>query len=180
MDNLLKGKVLVLLSGGIDSTACVEYYLSLGYIVSALFVDYSQPYVNQEKAAATAIAKYYHIPLGEIKISGFSISEGYIPARNSILLNLALLCFGQESGIVAIGIHSGTPYADCSPDFANLMQQIYDLYEEGRVRIDAPFLQWTKTEIWEHAKIQKVPLHLNHSTNLNDLIPVADQSGSDQ
>ncbi len=180
MGNPAKCRVLVLLSGGIDSAACVEYYVSRGYSVSALFIDYGQPNVNQEKAAASAIADHYHIPIRQLKVSGCSVKEGYVPARNAILLSLALLSFGPDSGIVALGIHAGTPYSDCSPEFALLMQQIYDLYEGGRIRIDAPFLQWTKNEIWEHAKIQKVPLHMTHSTNLNDLISVAEQPGSDQ
>lgn len=169
MGNPAKCGVLVLLSGGIDSATCVEYYVSRGYNVSALFVDYGQPDVNQEEAAATAIAEYYNIPLKKATIIGCTPPEGYVPARNAILLSLALLIFGRESMIVAMGIHAGTPYTDCSPEFALLMQQIYDLYEGGRIRIDAPFLQWTKHEIWKHAQMQKVPLHMTHSTNLDDL-----------
>lgn len=36
-------EVLVLLSGGIDSTACLDFYLQLGRPSCALFVDYGQP-----------------------------------------------------------------------------------------------------------------------------------------
>jgi len=36
-------KVLVLASGGIDSTACLFYYKELGHEIEALFVDYGHP-----------------------------------------------------------------------------------------------------------------------------------------
>ena len=169
MANHTKSKVLVLLSGGIDSSACVDYYVSRGYRVSGLFVDYGQPEEKQERTAAKSIANHFGIPLKQLTISECSVSKGYVPARNALLLMLALLTFGRESGIVAMGIHAGTPYTDSSPEFAFLMQQIYDLYEEGRIIFDAPFLQWTKNEIWNHAQMQGVPLHMTHSTNLDDL-----------
>jgi 7-cyano-7-deazaguanine synthase len=165
--------VLVLLSGGIDSSACVEFYVSRGYNVSALFVDYGQPDAKQEQVAATAIAQHYAIGLNQLTITGCHISEGYIPARNSMLLCLALMNFGYKHGIVALGIHAGTPYADCTPEFERLMQQVFELYEQDRIRIDAPFLNWTKSEIWDYAQMEDVPLHLTHSNNLDDLRPVA-------
>ena len=45
--NLTDKNVLVLLSGGIDST-CIHYYQNLGYNVKGLFIDYGQPAANQE------------------------------------------------------------------------------------------------------------------------------------
>ena len=161
-------KVLVLLSGGIDSTACVEYYISKNYHVSAIFIDYGQIDSEKELAAAKAISAHYSIPLKEITIKDTDVSKGYIPGRNAMLLCIGLLTFNYKTGIVALGIHSGTSYSDCSPHFKNLMQQIYELYEDGRIRIDAPFLQWQKSEIWDYAKMKKVPLHLTHSTSIDD------------
>lgn len=165
--------VLVLLSGGIDSATCVEYYMSQGYNVSAIFVDYGQSDAKHEQTAATAIAEYYAIELNQMTVTGCNISKGYIPARNSMLLCLTLMNFRYEYGIVALGIHANTPYVDCSPEFKRLMQQVFELYEQGRIRIDAPFLSWTKSEIWDYAHMQHVPLHLTYSNNLEDLRPVA-------
>jgi 7-cyano-7-deazaguanine synthase len=170
-------RVMVLLSGGIDSSACVDYYLSHGYDVSALFVHYGQPYQNEERAAAKAIAQYYSTPLNELRVSGRSVPSGYIPARNAMLLSLAMFSFEGEKGIISLGIHSGTEYVDCSPDFIVSMQAVYDLYEQGRIRIDAPFLHWTKGEIIEYAQMQGVPLHLTHSSNPLDL-PLSLQDGT--
>lgn len=174
-----KENVLVLLSGGIDSATCIAYYLSQEYHVSALFVDYGQLGARQEQIAASAIAQHYRIALKLFTLTGSHSSEGYIPARNSLLLCLALMNFEYKYGLVALGIHSGTSYADCSPKFKHLMQQVFELYEEGRVQIDTPFLNWTKSEIWDYAQLQHVPLHLTYSNNLDDLRPVTDYLSGD-
>ncbi len=169
------GNVLVLLSGGIDSATCVEYYTSRRYTVSALFIDYGQADSEKEFSAASAISGHYSVSLRRLTVSGCAVPEGYVPARNSLLLSLALMDFRHECGILALGIHAGTPYVDCSPDFVQAMQQVLDLYTKGRIRIDAPFLNWTKSEIWDYAQMKHVPLHLTHSNNLSDLHPVADK-----
>ncbi len=162
-------KVMVLLSGGVDSTACVGYYIRNNYQVYALFIDYGQHHSKKESVAATAVAEYYDIPLYRITINSISVSEGYIPGRNAMLLSLALMNCKFNEGIISLGIHSGTSYQDCSPEFESLMQRIYLLYEEGRIMIDAPFIKWEKSEIIDFAKSIKVPLQLTFSTNPNDM-----------
>ena len=165
--------VLVLLSGGIDSSTCVEYYKKKHYKVSALFIDYNQPNAAKERAAAQDIANHYDVPLLRVTLSNSKVPEGYVPARNALLLSVALMSMECDSGIVAIGIHAGTPYVDCSLDFQRRMQNVYDLYTNGSVRIDAPFIQWTKSDIWDYAQMQNVPLNLTYSNNLSDLHPVS-------
>lgn len=162
-------KVMVLLSGGVDSTACVDYYIRKNYKASALFIDYGQPDSKKESTASFNVADYYKILLNQITIRGVSVSKGYIPARNAMLLSLALMNCPFTHGIVALGIHSGTEYQDCSPGFKSLMQRIYSLYEEGRIRIDAPFLKWKKSEIFDFAEMRKIPLELTFSSNSDDM-----------
>jgi 7-cyano-7-deazaguanine synthase len=55
--------VLVLLSGGIDSAACLDFYLDLGRTPCALFVDYGQLAARAELRAALAVADYYSVPI---------------------------------------------------------------------------------------------------------------------
>lgn len=162
-------RVCVLLSGGVDSSACVGYYVSKGYEVSALFIDYGQPDADTEAAAAAAISNHYNIELRQVQVTGPQVSPGYVPARNAILLSLALMSTDVETGLLAIGIHAGTPYIDCSPLFVQSMQRVIDLYTDGCLRIDAPFIRWTKGEICDYAQSQGVPLHLAFSSNPDDL-----------
>jgi 7-cyano-7-deazaguanine synthase len=44
-------KAFILLSGGIDSMACVNFYKALNYEVECIFCDYGQPASISEKQA---------------------------------------------------------------------------------------------------------------------------------
>lgn len=159
--------VLVLLSGGIDSTACTAFYLTQRFSVCALFFDYGQPSARRESDAASAICRHYGIPLEKIVCSGFGQWSGsYIPGRNAFLLHAALMVFKHTTGIIAIGVHSGTPYYDCSEQFIRHMQSSFDLYTDGRVSIGAPFVQWNKRDIWDYCRSKEVPIQLTYSCEL--------------
>jgi 7-cyano-7-deazaguanine synthase len=160
-------EALVLLSGGIDSTACLAFYQSQGFSVSALFVNYGQLSAQLEEDAASAICQHYSVPFQTTAFSGLrQRSGGYIPGRNAFLLYTALLAFRSDTGIISIGIHSGTTYQDCSEEFVKDLQSSFDLYTDGRICIGAPFLRWNKLEIWHYSQNVRVPLHMTYSCEL--------------
>jgi 7-cyano-7-deazaguanine synthase len=139
--------VTVLLSGGIDSTACLEYYRQRHARLRALFINYGQPSSRNENRAALRVAKRFDLPLKRINVSGLRIGEGMIVGRNALLLCIALTSQVKRPALVAIGIHAGTLYGDCTPQFLSNMQSVFDLYTDGAVKLDAPFLRWSKREI---------------------------------
>jgi tRNA(Ile)-lysidine synthase TilS/MesJ len=51
--------VSVLLSGGLDSSACIHYYLSQSFKVNAIFIDYGQKANENELNSAINIARHY-------------------------------------------------------------------------------------------------------------------------
>lgn len=160
-------QTLVLLSGGIDSTACLNYYLGLKHQTSVLFIDYGQSSRQQERIAVRKISNHYDVPLTVIRVKGFrEWKDGFIQGRNGFLLYTALLAFDFPSGIISLGIHSGTSYSDCSEYFVKRMQETFDIYAKGCIQIDAPFLKWTKREIWEYCRENNVPLKLTYSCEL--------------
>lgn len=163
--NRLKGSaVTVLLSGGIDSTACLAFYLSQKHTTDALFIEYGQASINQELRAAQSISRHYRIQLHRIKVAGVTQKGGgLIVGRNAFLLGLALMEFRRETGLIAIGIHAGTNYADCSRPFVRRMQAIFDCCASGRIRIAAPFLAWSKRDILAFAAGRSVPIHMTYS-----------------
>jgi 7-cyano-7-deazaguanine synthase in queuosine biosynthesis len=61
-------RCIVLLSGGVDSAACIDFYQRQGFAVSGLHVTYGQPAARHEAAAAAAIAHHYRIPLTVIRL----------------------------------------------------------------------------------------------------------------
>lgn len=165
-------KVMVLLSGGIDSSACVAYYLSHRFSVSALFVDYGQKAAKHEIRAARFISKAYKVPLRILTLSnGKRWGGGCILGRNAFLLYTGLMNFKYESGLIAIGVHSGTAYWDCSEDFILLTQNCFKSYSGGCISIDAPFLKWNKREIWDYCVRKKVPLKFTYSCELGKTQP---------
>lgn len=159
-------KVLVLLSGGIDSMCCTAWYSERSFSVSALFINYGQVSASKETSAVKALARELRVPLAEVSTTGLSIPQGEIPGRNALLLATALMAFPVECGLISIGIHSGTSYRDCGPTFIRSMQRVFDSYVDGRIRIDAPFMKWPKTRIIEYAKSKTLPVHLTYSCEL--------------
>lgn len=159
--------VQVLLSGGIDSSACVAFYLEHGFSVSGAFIDYGQAANLNEAHAAKIISEYYKIPLKQFMCSGFhKKKEGYIRGRNAFFLIAALMELSEKKSIIAMGIHSGTEYIDCSSMFINDMQSIFDSYTNGVIQIGVPFLKWTKNDIWSFCKSRSVPIDLTYSCEL--------------
>lgn len=146
--------------------SCVAYYKERDFTVSALFVDYGQISSGREGAAAQAIAHELNIPLARVSTSGLSIPSGEITGRNALLLTTALMAFPGDCGLISLGIHAGTTYDDCSPSFIDSMQHVFDVYADGRVQADAPFLHLSKDEIYEYAISRRLPLELTYSCEL--------------
>lgn len=157
-------EVLVLLSGGVDSTACLQIYSEMAIPICALFVDYGQPSVGPELVSARSVAQYYSIQLGEAQWHGpFAKQAGLIPARNALLISAALMERPPTVSGIVIGVHRGTAYPDCSPAFVAAMQGVTDLYENGAIQILAPLMDWHKADIYEYCNAHGVPVNLTYS-----------------
>lgn len=154
---------LVLLSGGLDSLACAEYYRQRGFAIHCLFVDYGQKAARPERQSARKIAQHMNVPLAELTVRGLSPDIGLVPGRNALLLALAIPAFPFCCGVISLGLHAGTPYLDSSPLFAETGRRILELYPESRVSLDLPFLSWSKHDIWCFLSNVQAPVHLTYS-----------------
>jgi 7-cyano-7-deazaguanine synthase len=157
-------EVLILLSGGIDSAACVNFYVDFGRPPCCLFIDYGQPAAENEAKSAKAIADYYSIPLLYSKWKGnFSKTPGFINGRNSFLIAAALMERPPTVSVIAIGIHAGTVYQDCSKLFLMKMQNVIDVYENGKIQLSAPFIDFIKMELYSYCIERRIPIELTYS-----------------
>ena len=157
----------LLLSGGIDSAACAAFYLERGFDVRCLHIDFGQPASRNEQTSARQVAHHYGLPLSILRWTGSGRrTNGEIVGRNAFLLLGALLEIGTGPGVLAIGVHSGTPYFDCSQNFLTTVQAICDGYCNGRVRLAAPFISWSKHQVYLFCKSANVPLHLTYSCEI--------------
>ena len=163
---------LVLFSGGIDSTSCVHYYQNLKYNAYGLFVDYGQPARNQEKNAVEKLSDYLKIKKIVVNTDiNPLIDSGVILGRNYLLLSIALSVVPFKQGIVAMGIHSGTDFPDCNMNFIKENQNIYDLYTNGNIIIDCPFVNMMKNSVYDYFIKTNIPHDYTYSCENGGLPP---------
>ncbi len=162
----------VLLSGGVDSACLLALCAQQPeHHVDALFVDYGQAAAAAEHDAATAIARAYGADLRHARVSIGRIPTGEIPGRNALLVYLAMATTGPTPATIMIGIHADTGYRDCSPMFVEAMQVSLDAHREGTLQLAAPFVTWSKIEVYAYAHTMSIPLELTYSCEAGSTPP---------
>jgi 7-cyano-7-deazaguanine synthase len=79
------------------------------------------------------------------------------------MLLTAASIFSAKGGIFSIGIHSETPYYDCSQLFMVDIQRLFEGYFSGTIQVEAPFLEFTKKDIFEFCHLKQVPIEITFS-----------------
>lgn len=154
----------ILLSGGIDSAACAHHLLQQDENVHALFIDYGQPALTPESRAAAALANHLSIPLTTLSITGLPIfGTGELLGRNLFLVATALLSSRPPVKLLSLGIHHGTAYYDCSEHFFDLLSRLISEHSDGTLVLSAPFLAWSKFDIFRYFLTNNLPLDLTYS-----------------
>jgi len=157
-------RATVLMSGGIDSAACVRFLKKQSFDVEGIFVDYGQAARVREAEACTAVATYFGIEVHSFSVGGSAPSgAGEIVGRNSLLIGVALFATGGRTGLVSLGIHAGTPYYDCSRSFIHATARLVAEQTDGRVALYTPFADWSKADVYEFFLAERLPLGLTYS-----------------
>jgi len=168
-------RAAVLLSGGLDSATALAIARAQGFECYALSVSYGQRHVVELDAAARVAAalgaKEHRIMRVDLaKIGGSALTDDsiavpetptqgipvtYVPARNTIMLSLAL----AWSEVLAardiyIGVNSVdySGYPDCRAEYIAAFSRLATLATKAGVegnpcRIHTPLIDWTKGEI---------------------------------
>lgn len=168
---------VVLLSGGLDSATVLAMARADGFSCHALSVSYGQKH-SAELDAAARVARHLgaltHKVVGvDLRTIGGSalidaaidvpvdgVREGvipstYVPARNTILLSLAL-GFAEvvESRDIFYGANAVdySGYPDCRPEFVAAFEALANVatkagVEGHRMTVHAPIIRMTKAEI---------------------------------
>ena len=167
-------KAVVLLSGGMDSAAVVAMAHEQGFAVHALSVRYGQRHTSEldaamRVAAALGVAEHKVVDVDLRAIGGSALTadievpaaggEGipvtYVPARNTIMLSLAL---GWAEVLGAADIFCGvnavdySGYPDCRPEFIAAFERLANLATKAGVeghalRLHAPLMRMSKADI---------------------------------
>ena len=163
-----------MLSGGLDSAACLKFYLDFGRPLCCLFVDYGQLAAEQEERAVRRVVRHYAAEHRTLRLAGAERKAvGEIACRNAFLVAVAALESPPSVAVIAIGVHAGTSYPDCSPVFLNRMQSVMDLHCGRAIHVAAPFIEWSKAEVFQYGKEHGVPVHLTYSCEAGGSEPCA-------
>lgn len=164
--------VWILMSGGIDSAACAQFFVERGDKVRGVFVDYGQRAARPEQRAALNVSNELQIPLVTLAFdSDQNFGTGEIMGRNAFLIFAALMGVRPRAGILSLGIHAGTGYYDCGREFVDNIGQVINSYTCGKLALHCPFLHQDKGFILDYLRSRSFPMNLTYSCELGTIPP---------
>ena len=172
----LSSRAVVLLSGGLDSATCLASAVAQGFSAYCLSFDYGQRHRAELEAAqrvAQALGATAHrtLKLDLNQFGGSALTDlsldvptagvqpgipiTYVPARNTIMLSLALAwaeVLGANDIFVGVNAVDYSGYPDCRPEYIAAFQAMANLATkagvEGQIlRIHTPLIDLSKAEI---------------------------------
>ena len=189
-------KAVVLLSGGLDSATALAEAKAAGFEVYALTVLYGQRHAVERDAAravGNAQGVTRHLEL-EVDLRAFGgsalVGDGevpkdrpadqmahgipatYVPARNTVMLSLALAwaeTLGAFDIFVGVNCVDYSGYPDCRPEYLRAFEAMANLATKagvegkGQFRVHAPLIQMTKDQIILRGRELGVDYGLTHS-----------------
>jgi len=174
-------RAVVLLSGGLDSATTLAIARSEGFACYALSVDYGQRH-RIELAAARRIAaalgarehRIVSVDLAQLGGSALTdraiavptegtslgIPATYVPARNTVLLSLALAwaeVLHADDVFIGVTAVDYSGYPDCRPEYVRAFEAMANLatratVEGHRLTLHAPLIDLAKAEIIRRGK----------------------------
>ncbi len=188
-------RAVVLLSGGLDSATCLAWAIEKGFHCVTLAVNYGQRHVIELERAArlsSALGAAGHrelaVDLGSIggsaltsslavprrseaEIAAGGIPITYVPARNTVLLALALaLAETLDASDLVAGMNAidYSGYPDCRPEYVRAFEALAALatraaLEGARLRVHAPLMALEKAGIIRLGTALGVDFALTHS-----------------
>jgi 7-cyano-7-deazaguanine synthase len=196
-------RAVVLVSGGLDSATTLAITRSEGYQTYALSIDYGQRHRLElerarQVAASLGAARHTIITVDLRAVGGSALTDTldvpkersyeamaggipitYVPARNTVLLGLAL---GYAEVVGAFDLFIGanavdySGYPDCRPQFLEQFERLANVATkaavegQGTFRVHAPLLFLTKAEIIREG----TRLGVDYGTTLSCYDPDAD------
>lgn len=171
----MKSPAVVLLSGGLDSATVLAIARDAGYACHALSIDYGQRHAAELAAAARLAAslgavEHRVIRLGLGDFGGSALTDAsiavpeaptegipvtYVPARNTVMLALALAwaeVLSARDIFIGVNAVDYSGYPDCRPEFIEAFERMANLatragVEGTRLIIHAPLQHLSKAGI---------------------------------
>ncbi len=176
MSQPIPRKAVVLVSGGMDSAVTIAIAREQGYQVHALSVAYGQRHSAELEAServsrilgavehktvhvdlrtigGSALTADIDVPLDQTGEQGIPVT--YVPARNTIMLSIALgwaEVLGSTDIWCGVNAVDYSGYPDCRPAFIEAFEQLANVatkagVEGAGIRIHAPLMRMSKADI---------------------------------
>ena len=170
-------RAVVLLSGGLDSYTAAAIAKADGFSLHALTIDYGQRHAREIESArlvARSVGVERHLELAvDLRAIGGSaltsdvpvprdrdlhapgIPSTYVPARNTIMLSLAVgwaEVLGARDSVICVNALDYSGYPDCRPEYIAGFERLASLatragVEGAAFRIHAPLIALGKADI---------------------------------
>ena len=164
---------VVLVSGGMDSAVTLAIAKERGYVCYALSVEYGQRH-SSELSAAQSVAARYAVAHKTVRVDlrsiggsaltddidvpeqgGEGIPVTYVPARNTIMLSIALgwaEVLGAQDIFCGVNAVDYSGYPDCRPEFIEAFERLANLatkagVEGAKLAVHAPLIRLSKADI---------------------------------
>ncbi len=189
-------RAVVLLSGGLDSYTAAAIAKSDGFELFALTVAYGQRHAREIESAravarALGVARHLELAVDLRTIGGSSLTSDeriprdrdperqigdgipntYVPARNTILLSLALgwaEVVDARDLVIGVNALDYSGYPDCRPEFVGAFEALANLatragVEGVRFRVHTPLIAMSKADIVRRGVELGLDYGLTHS-----------------
>jgi 7-cyano-7-deazaguanine synthase len=187
-------KAVVLLSGGLDSYTAAALAARDGYELYALSARYGQVHAREVEAArqvgrALHVTRHVELAVDLASFGGsalvgdgaipkdrdvehaLGIPSTYVPARNTVLLSLALAwaeVVGAAAIVIGVNALDYSGYPDCRPEYLQAFERLAGLatragVEGAPLRILAPLVHMSKAEIIRTGVTLGLDYGLTHS-----------------
>lgn len=170
---------VVLLSGGLDSATTLAIAATQGFRCHCLSFDYGQRHGAELDAAARVAsalraAEHRVLRIDLAQFGGSALTDRsidvptggasagipvtYVPARNTVLLSLALAwaeVLAARDIFIGVNAVDYSGYPDCRPEYLEAFEKLANLatraaVEGATLKLHAPLLHWSKAEIIRH------------------------------
>ena len=179
-------KIVVLTSGGVDSSVMMLLLKKEDHELFPLFIDYGQLAREREWSSCKNVCHYFDLKPYQMNIPGFGESipsgitdceldvekDAFLPTRNLLFLTLgAAYGYARSANVVAIGLLSNPIFPDQTVEFVKAAQRSISVSLGVNVTVLTPMISLDKFDALKLARKYGLPLDLTYSCHLGNQEP---------
>lgn len=179
-------RVVVLSSGGIDSSVMMHLLLDKKCLLFPLYIDYGQLAASAEWVACQKICQHFGLEPERMDVAGFGKlipsgltrkdldieKDAFVPTRNLLFLTIgAAYGFAKAAHVVAIGLLANPIFPDQTNSFIKAAQRAISEAMGLEITILAPLISLNKADTLRLAKKHRLPIESTYSCHSGNQKP---------